>query len=136
MSIYDRDIRRIIGNIPYYISGPDVWSNVLLGQTCVWPRKILVYSDSHVEGIYQVGGLDFEIVLRPYPQTITLEWIAIDLLNNYERAFLDLDEAEMHLQRYIRSGELNLALLLRLAEEFGSETTSETTYKLVNQSLL
>lgn len=108
---------------PFLVTGPSVWNTLGLGTTAIESLP-LVYNKT-VSGQRKLGPVRFEFRRVRFPREPSAEFFIIDLLENRERAGLDLALAERALRRALATGRFDRSRLDEMAEKFGSLATRD-----------
>lgn len=111
------------GSQPFLVSGLSVWNTLGLGTTAVEALP-LVYNKT-VSGQRQIGPFRFEFRRVRFPRSPSPEFFVIDLLENRERAGLDLELAQRALGQALHTGRFDRSRLEEMAKKFGSQATKD-----------
>jgi hypothetical protein len=124
-------LRAFLDGGPFVFTGPEYWNALGLGATVMFPLQ-LVYNTKR-SGEFTLGGQRYLLRRVKFPRRPTPEWYAIDLVTHRAMVGLDLETLRAGLQRSLRQGALNAALLRRMAEQFGTKETQQLIDTLVRE---
>jgi hypothetical protein len=113
----------------YLRSGPSVWNTLGLSSTGVEVVP-LVYNTTRT-GEVHLGPRRFELRRVRFPRKPDAEYFVIELLENVERAGVDVDSVRRALTGALERGRFDPALLLARAGEYGTRATQELVRQAV-----
>lgn len=122
-------LRAFFRGEPYLRTGPSVWNTLGLGSTTV-EAVPLVYNTTRT-GEVHLGPRRFELRRVRFPHRPDAEYFVVDLLENVERAGVELDKVRRALTAALDAGRFDPDRLLARAGEYGTRATQE----LVRQAL-
>ena len=85
-------LRAFLHNNRFLITGPDLWTELGLGATAIFPH-ILVYNTRR-SGYFNLGRRTYYLRRIPFPTNPPVEWFVIDLIEHYDMAGVSLETIE------------------------------------------
>lgn len=119
----DNLLRAYFRGRPYLRTGPSVWNTLALGTTAV-EAVPLVYNTTRT-GEVELGGRRFELRRVRFPREPDPEYFVVDLLENAERAGVELEKIRRALAAALGAGRFDPERLLDRASEYGTRATME-----------
>ncbi|MDT8437086.1 MAG: hypothetical protein RRA92_10075 [Gemmatimonadota bacterium] len=119
----DELLRAFFRGRPFLRTGPGVWNGLGLGSTAVEALP-LVYNTTRTEEV-ELGGRRFELRRVRFPRSPDPEFFVVDLLENANRAGIDLEAVGRALAGALRAGRFVGARLGERAAEYGTLATAE-----------
>jgi len=121
-------IHQFLGGKRFRMTGPLQWEKVTMGETVVHARAQWVYNQSF-EGKVLLGGTLFIFKKQDFPDEESLEWWAVDLLNNRKHAALQQEFCVFYLKKYLLSNYLNQERLKEMVWKYGSDDAKQIVDK-------
>jgi hypothetical protein len=116
----------------FRFGGPRYWNQTFLGQTCLSVNYYLVYNDK-IEGPFSKEGHHFYFIKESFPENPTKEFWIVDLFNNHDFAWIDLETLTSNLELRIKKGEVDLHNLMSVASQYATEQTSQIFQKVLSR---
>jgi hypothetical protein len=98
-------IREFLQDDRFLITSPNVYNGLGIGTTQLYNKKI-VYNCKR-QGALKLCNRTFEFQKRPFPKTITSEFLILDLLNNLDFLEEDHDEVLKNVSKKLPSMSLH-----------------------------
>jgi hypothetical protein len=118
---------------PYLRTGPSVWNALGLGSTAVEVVP-LVYNTTRT-GEVRLGGQRFELRRVKFPRKPGTEFFVVDLLENLDRAGVDLQTVKRTLRSALQEGRFDRDRLLDMAARYGRRCTEDFIRDIVRETL-
>ncbi len=125
-------LRAFLHNNRFLITGPDLWTELGLGATSVYPH-LLVYNTRR-SGYFNLGGRIFNLRRIPFPANPSAEWFVVDLIEHSDMAGVSLDTIEESLKEALRANRFNKGLLSQMGTRFGKKRTRLLIEQAINAS--
>ncbi len=106
---------------PYLQTGPSVWNALGLGTTAVEVVS-LIYNTTRT-GQLQLGSRHFELRRVRFPRRPTAEYFVVDLLENADRAGMDLETVRRALKAAMMARRFDSKRILAMASKYGTRFT-------------
>ena len=123
-------LRAFLHNNRFLITGPDIWTELGLGATAIFPH-ILVYNTRR-SGYFNLGGHAYYLRRIPFPANPPVEWFVVDLIEHYDMAGVSLETIEENLKKALRANRFNKELLHHMGTRFGKKSTRS----LIGQAII
>lgn len=128
----DELLRAYFRGRPYLRTGPSVWNALGLGATAVEAFP-LVYNTTRT-GPVRLAGRRFDLRRVRFPRNPPPEYFVVDLLENSDRAGLDLVVARRALAASVAGGRIDPDRLLAMASEYGALATQSLVRGAVSRA--
>jgi hypothetical protein len=114
-------LRAFLKNTPFLITGPDLWSELNLGATAIFPQ-ILVYNTKR-SGVFTIAGRSFLLRRIPFPPNPPVEWFIIDLIEHSDMAGISPETIRQSLEEALQSGRFNAEKLQMMSSKYAKKRT-------------
>jgi hypothetical protein len=114
-------LRAFLGGSPFIISGPSRWNALGLGSTSMFAAT-LVYNTKRSDR-FLLDGRRYLLRRVLFPENPPPEYFVIDLLQQHNMAGISLADLELGLAATLREGRWDRAVLLKMAERYGTKAT-------------
>jgi hypothetical protein len=130
----DRVRSRLGPEARFQVGGPLLWNCIDLGQTVMfYPTWIYTDSVTKIEHI-KIDAFKYKLIPQKYHDNIVPEWATIDMLNHRTYLQTPHDVLMMHLHSQLENSLLDVELLVKLANEYGTAETKADIEAAVQQS--
>jgi len=116
-------LRDRLGDTPFMVGGPILWQQLHFPLTTFWSFRTWIYvrdqtvATQHASFRSPVRGV-VEVLHRPH-MTRSLEWIAVDLLNNLRYVDFDILDFAHYVIKAVRNGRLDFDRFVSALEQDG-----------------
>lgn len=125
-------LRAFLHNNRFLITGPELWTELGLGATAVFPY-VLAYNTKR-SGYFNLGGRTYYLRRIPFPANPSAEWFIVDLIEHYDMAGVSLDVIEKNLGKALRANRFNKELLSQMGANYGKMRTRSLIEQTINDS--
>jgi len=117
----DALLRAFLESEDYVVTGPPAWNTLGLGATAMFAAT-LVYNRKR-SGKFVLGGRTFLLRRVAFPAHPSREWFAVDLIEHQAMAGVDPEALVVGMQREVRAGRLDAAVLGEMAASYATQAT-------------
>lgn len=118
-----------LDHTPFVFTGPEYWNALGLGSTALFPIQI-VYNTKR-SGEFDLGGRRFWLRRVKFPENVTREWYAVDLIEHRDMVGLDTETLQKRLYDVVAHEGLEPGRLLDAAREYATKQTESLVSEAV-----
>ena len=114
----------------FILTSPSDYNALGVGTTQLYNERRVYNQKRH--GVYKLGNRTFRFVRKSYvPTKLTKEFLLVDLVNNLK--YLEENQDSVLKNVKAKVGEMNLKVLKKLVQEFGTVGTKKKFAELLNE---
>jgi hypothetical protein len=117
----DKLVERFLRNRRFLLASPNSYNTLGVGTTQLYDKTVVYNHKRH--GRFSLGGRTFEFRVKPFPKTLTREFLLVDLVNNLDR--LAESKTEVLARVKERAASYDAPRLQRAARDYGNVRTKK-----------
>jgi hypothetical protein len=112
-------VKSFLKDSRFLLASPNAYNSLGVGTTQLYDKTVVYNRKRH--GDFTLGGRKFDFRMRPFPRTLSKEFLLVDLVNNLSR--LAESEQEVLARVKERAPSFDVPRLQRAARDYGNLKT-------------